>query len=78
MSILAHPKPVRRLKAARKPAPRAKKLFTLELTPEDIALDNAISAAAARDLAARATAAEIKEAALVNAVARAAARSLSS
>ena len=52
MSLLAHPKSVRRTKAT-KPAARAKKLLKFELTPEDIALDNAISAAAARGLAKR-------------------------
>ena len=53
MSVLAHPKPKRRPKAATKPAARAKKLFKFELTAEDIALDNAISTAAARSLARR-------------------------
>jgi hypothetical protein len=40
---------------ARKAPVRPKKIFKFELTPEDIALDNAISAAAARGLAARRT-----------------------
>jgi hypothetical protein len=45
-------KPVRRPKTTAKPVARAKKLFKFGLTPEDIALDNAISTAAARNLAA--------------------------
>ena len=53
MSLLTHPKSVRRSKAIVKPAGRAKKLFKFELTAEDIALDNAISSAAARELAKR-------------------------
>jgi hypothetical protein len=52
MSTLVQPKPARR-RAPRKPAPLAKKPFKLELTAEDLALDNAISAAAARSLALR-------------------------
>lgn len=52
MATLAQPKPVRRTKSARKPRPRGTKPFVFELTREDIALDNAISAAAARGLAA--------------------------
>ena len=54
MSLLVQPKPVRR-RAPRKPVARAKKPFRLELTAEDLALDNAISAAAARSLALRRT-----------------------
>lgn len=50
-----------------------KKPSTVEPLPEETALENAISTAAAR-----VTAAEFEEASLVNAVARAAARSLSS
>jgi hypothetical protein len=42
----------RRQSAPKKPS-RVKKRFKLALTAEDIALDNAISAAAARGLAAR-------------------------
>ena len=53
MQTLTRPKSARRLKATAKPAGRAKKLFKFELTPEDIALDNAISTAAARSLARR-------------------------
>lgn len=53
MAILVHPKSRRRPKATAKPAARTKKLFKFELTAEDIALDNAISAAAARNLVKR-------------------------
>ncbi|OHE78709.1 MAG: hypothetical protein A3G75_05895 [Verrucomicrobia bacterium RIFCSPLOWO2_12_FULL_64_8] len=53
MSTLVRSKPALRSKAVRKPALRPRKSFKLELPPEDIALDNAISAAAARGLAAR-------------------------
>lgn len=53
MSLLTQPKPMRRPKATAKPTARAKKLLKFELTAEDIALDNAISAAAARGLAKR-------------------------
>ena len=53
MSLLTRPKPVRRAKATAKPVVRAKKLFKFELTAEDIALDNAISTAAARSLVKR-------------------------
>lgn len=49
----AKPTPRRRSPGRSKPTSRTKKAFTFELTSEDIALDNAISAAAARDLAAR-------------------------
>jgi hypothetical protein len=55
MPTLSHPKPTLRRKAARKTAAGSKKTFKLELTPEDIALDNAISTAAARSLATRRT-----------------------
>lgn len=48
MSLLTRSKTVQRSKAATKPAGRAKKLGKLELTAKDIALDNAISTAAAR------------------------------
>ena len=50
MSALARSKLVPRPKAIRKPV---KKPFKFELTPEDIALDNAISSAAARSLVKR-------------------------
>ena len=53
MPTLLRSKPALRGNAVRKPALRQRKSFKLELTPEDIALDNAISAAAARGLAAR-------------------------
>jgi len=53
MPTLIRPKLARRAKAAAKPAGRAKKLFKFELTAEDIALDNAISTAAARSLGRR-------------------------
>ncbi len=53
MPTLTRPKPARRSTATGKPAVRVKKLFKLELTAEDIALDNAISTAAARSLAKR-------------------------
>jgi hypothetical protein len=53
MPTLSHPKPTLRRKAAKKAPVSSKKTFKLELTPEDIALDNAISVAAARSLAAR-------------------------
>lgn len=46
-------RPALRRTATKKNAARAKKPFKFELTAEDIALDNAISAAAARSLAAR-------------------------
>ncbi len=48
MPTLTRRKPARRSKAAAKPAGRAKKPFKFELTAKDIALDNAISTAAAR------------------------------
>ena len=54
MSTLVQPKPLRR-RTARRISTRVKKPFRLELNAEDIALDNAISAAAARSLAARRT-----------------------
>jgi hypothetical protein len=47
------PKRAPRRPALNKASHRPKKLLTFELTPADIALDNAISAAAARGLAAR-------------------------
>ena len=53
MNTLLQPKPARRRRAGRKSVVRAKKPFILDLTVEDIALDNAISAAAARSLASR-------------------------
>ncbi|MDP3072355.1 MAG: hypothetical protein Q8N18_18835 [Opitutaceae bacterium] len=46
-------RPSLRRTATKKTTARAKKPFKFELTAEDIALDNAISAAAARSLAAR-------------------------
>jgi hypothetical protein len=55
MPTLLRPKPVRRSKAAKKTVTPVKKPFRFELTPEDFALDNAISAAAARSLASRRT-----------------------
>ena len=54
MSTLVQSKPARR-RTARRISTRVKKPLRLELTAEDIALDNAISAAAARSLAARRT-----------------------
>lgn len=50
MPTLTRSKSAQRPKASRKPV---KKRFKFELTPEDIALDNAISSAAARSLAKR-------------------------
>ena len=52
-TTLLAPRPVPRRVAAKKSAARAKKPFKFELTAEDIALDNAISAAAARSIAVR-------------------------
>jgi len=52
-ATLLPPRSAPRRSAQKKSATRAKKPFKFELTPEDIALDNAISAAAARSLAAR-------------------------
>jgi hypothetical protein len=53
MSTAVRPNmPIRRT-PLKKATARVKKSFKFELTSEDIALDNAISAAAARDLAAR-------------------------
>ena len=51
MPTLARPKPIRRPKAVRKPVSRVKKPFKIELMPEEIALENAILQAAARDVA---------------------------
>lgn len=53
MPTLTRSKPAPRVKAVRKPVKTAKKPFKFELTSEDIALDNAISTAAARSLAKR-------------------------
>lgn len=53
MPTINHHKSPIRCKTAKKAAGRAKKNFKFEPTPEDIALDNAISAAAARSLALR-------------------------
>lgn len=53
MSTLARLKPTPRPKSARKPVSRPKKLLTIELLPEEIALENAILQAAARDVAAQ-------------------------
>lgn len=53
MSRLTRAKSVRRSKVPTKPAGRGKKVFKFELTAEDIALDNAISTAAARSPAKR-------------------------
>jgi hypothetical protein len=52
-TTLLPPRLAPRRSTAKKTAARAKKPFKFELTAEDIALDNAISAAAARSLAAR-------------------------
>jgi hypothetical protein len=52
-TALLNPKRASRRPAVSKASHRPKKPFTFELTPADIALDNAISAAAARGLAAR-------------------------
>jgi multidrug efflux pump subunit AcrB len=54
MSTLLRSKPIRR-RAPRKPPASTRKPFKLELTAADVALDNAISAAAARSLALRRT-----------------------
>ena len=51
MPVLARSKSATRLKSHRKPAPRTKKPFKIELMPEEIALENAILQAAARDVA---------------------------
>lgn len=48
MSLLTRSKSVRRSKVQTKPAGRGKKVFKFELTAKEIALDNAISTAAAR------------------------------
>ena len=48
---LVRPKPALRRKANRKPVSRVKKPFNIELMPEEIALENAILQAAARDVA---------------------------
>jgi len=53
MPTLRQPKPARRRALAKKPTARPKQPFKFELTSEDIALDNAISVAAARSLALR-------------------------
>ena len=86
MPALDHLKSVKHRKIARIRAGRRQdtqprivlvgKSRAVALTPDEIGLENAIGAAAARDLAASSAAAETEEAALVNAVARAAARSL--
>jgi hypothetical protein len=52
-TTLLPPRSAPRRVASRKAGARAKKPFKFELTAEDIALDNAISAAAARSLAVR-------------------------
>ncbi len=52
-TTLLPPRPSPPRAASKKTAARPKKPFKFELTAEDIALDNAISAAAARSLAAR-------------------------
>jgi len=54
MSTLLRSKPIRR-RAPRKPPASTRKPFKLELTAADVALDNAISAAAGRSLALRRT-----------------------
>ena len=53
MPVLHHPKPAKKRISRQKSAVRLKQPFRFELTHEDIALDNAISAAAARSLALR-------------------------
>jgi hypothetical protein len=53
MTVLVRSKPAPRRKAARKPAVRAKKQIKIQLMPEEIALENAILQAAARDVAAQ-------------------------
>ena len=53
MLTTTRPKPARRRPAAKPARSRLRKPFKFELTPEDIALDNAISSAAARTLATR-------------------------
>lgn len=52
-TTLLPPRPLTRRAAPRKSTARAKKPFKFELTAEDIALDNGISAAAVRQLAIR-------------------------
>ena len=51
MPTLVRPKPVARRKASRKPVSRGKIPIRIELMPEEIALENAILQAAARDVA---------------------------
>jgi len=51
MTVLARSKLTPRRQAARKPASRPKKPLKIELMPEEIALENAILQAAARDVA---------------------------
>jgi hypothetical protein len=51
MTVLARSRPAPRRKAAKKPAVRTKKQIKIELMPEEIALENAILQAAARDVA---------------------------
>jgi len=53
MPTLRQSKTTTRRTVARKTTARSKRPFKVELTAEDIALDNAISAAAARSLALR-------------------------
>lgn len=77
MPTLSRRKPATRRKAAGKRAvlpirKRAKRV----LTSEEVALNKAVGTAAAQDLATRSAGADAEDAALINAVARAAARSL--
>lgn len=53
MTVLARSKTARLRKSVRKPLSRPKKPLIVELMPEEIALENAILQAAARDVAAR-------------------------
>jgi hypothetical protein len=55
MPTLVALKPKPRQKSGKKSPARVKRAFKFELTTEDIALDDAISAAAARSLAKRRT-----------------------
>ena len=78
MPTLVRRKPTLHRKTTRKQTSNVSTSAKLELSREEAALENAVGAAAARDLATRLAAADAEDAALVNAVARAAARSLAS
>lgn len=55
MPTIAHPKSARKAANTARKAPARPKKLKVELTAEDLALDNAISVAAARSLAQRRT-----------------------